>query len=114
MKNPHFSPILAAAPFFYVSGILALQESGTAIPGGIETQTEAVLARLQQILHTEGLQKRDVAKTTVWIRNATDFWKFDAIYSEFFGAHRPARSTVVSELVIESAVIEIEAVALRS
>jgi len=50
---------------------------------------------------------------TVWLKNPSDFAAFDAAYAECFGAHKPARSTVVSDLVLPAALIEIEVIVHR-
>jgi 2-iminobutanoate/2-iminopropanoate deaminase len=52
-----------------------------------------------------------VVKVTIWLTDAADFGGFNAAYSEFFGEHRPARSTVRSDLMLPGAKVEIEAVA---
>ena len=59
-----------------------------------------------------GAGLEDVVKTTIWLTDRADFSGFNAVYREFFPDAPPARSTVVSELVLDARV-EIEAIALR-
>lgn len=47
----------------------------------------------------------------VWLKDPDDFPGFNATYAEFFPNHPPARATVGSQLMVEGALIEIEAVA---
>jgi 2-iminobutanoate/2-iminopropanoate deaminase len=112
LTEPHLSDFFDAPPLVFVSGQLALS-GGKIVPGGIVAQTRQCLDNLASILDTLGLGLTDVVKTTVWLRSANDFVNFNAEYADVFGDHRPARSTVVSELVLGDALIEIEAVACR-
>jgi len=112
VKQPHYSKFVSAGHLGFFSGILALDPDGVIRSEGIEAQTRRVLDSLNSLLHSHALTKNNIVKTTVWLRNAPDFWNFDAEYARFFGAHAPARSTVVSNLVLDDALIELEAIAL--
>ena len=48
----------------------------------------------------------------VWLADARDFGRFNAVYAEFFPKDPPARSTVRADLMIDVK-IEIEAIAYR-
>lgn len=109
---PHLSLHATAGALVFISGQLAFQENGN-IHGNIAEQTARTLANLERVLADSQLGLGDVVKTTVWLRNASDFTAFNAAYAQAFGDHRPARSTVVAELVIADALVEIEAIALR-
>ena len=113
MQKPHISLLNETEPFVFVSGQLALDETFTISAPDIDGQTTKVVGNIEKILRQAGLGLSDVIKTTVWLKNASDFWDFDTSYARAFGSHRPARSTVVSELVIPSALVEIEAIARR-
>ena len=63
------------------------------------------------LLELEGLSIEHVVKVTVWLTHIEDFAGFNAAYIEFFGGHRPARSTVRSDLMLPGARVEIEAIA---
>lgn len=56
---------------------------------------------------------RDVAKTTIWLARPDDFAEFNRVYAARFGDWRPARSTVVSALVLPDALVEMDVVAVR-
>lgn len=112
--KPHFSPICAAGEFVFVSGQLAFDAAGAIVPGGVEAQTRQVLANVATVLTSAGLGLGDLVKTTVFITRAQDFPAFNQTYAAVLGEHRPARSTVVTGLAVQGAVLEIEAVARRS
>lgn len=108
--KPHLSEYITAPPFIYLSGQLGFHGE-TMVTGGIASQTRQCLENVVRVLGSLNLGLSDVVKTTVWLRNMEDFGAFDAAYAEAFGSHRPARSTVVSNLVVPDALVEVEVVA---
>ena len=105
------SAAYAAAGFLFTSGQLAFDEAGKLHTGDIAEQTRLCLENIQRLLVLEGLSLQDVVKVTIWLTDAADFGGFNAAYSQFFGEHRPARSTVRSDLLLPGAKVEIEAIA---
>lgn len=110
--SPHLSTAVPAGPLVFCSGQLAFDAQGD-IAGDVGAQTRLCLQNLASVLTSHGLALGDVVKTTVWLRHAEDFAAFNATYAQIFGAHRPARSTVVSGLALPAALVEIEAIAQR-
>ena len=83
-------------------------------PGGIEAETRQALINLANILQSGGSSLDLVVKTTVFMRDLSEFPKMNAIYGEFFKEEPPARSTIQVAALPMSASIEIEAVAVVS
>lgn len=110
---PHLVPVVDSDPFLFLSGQLPFDADRQISAPDIEGQTRQIIANIEDVLKSIDLSLGDVVKTTVWLKNAADFMKFDAAYAECFGAHMPARSTVVCDLVLPAALIEIEAIARR-
>lgn len=111
MTTPHYSPTFRSDPFVFVSGQLALDASRSLQGDTVAEQTRHAVANLAAALATHGLGLEDIVKTTVWITRREDFAAFNEAYAAAFGSHRPARSTVVCDLAIPGALIEIEAIA---
>ena len=107
-----FSPAVKAGPFVFVSGQVAMGESGEIVPGGIEAQTRTALANVEKALALAGCTRSDVVKATVWLDDARDFWTFNKVYAEFFSEAKPARSTTQAKLMVD-AKIEIEVIAYK-
>lgn len=105
-------PAVRAGDFIFVSGQAALGDDGSIIDGGIKAQTHLTIKRLIAVLDSAGCTLKDVVKATVWLDDARDFAAFNKVYAEYFGDAPPARSTLVSPLVIDGKV-EIELVAYR-
>ncbi|WP_292910256.1 RidA family protein [Niveispirillum sp.] len=111
---PALSPAMIAGDLIFLSGQLAFGDEGVIVaPDDVARQTEQVLANLARVLTGHGLDLSDIVKTTIWLTDTADFPAFNAAYARAFGAHRPARSTVRSDLVLPGARVEIEAVAKR-
>ena len=110
-KQLPLSKAVRANGFIFASGQLPLGADGALVGGDIETQARAALDCLKAVLTQAGAELTDVVKVTVWITDRKDFAGFNKIYAEYFSDWRPARSTVISDLVVD-AKIEIEAVAV--
>lgn len=77
----------------------------------IEEQTMRVIENLKLVLQEAGLELNAVVKTTVFLSDMELFPKMNVIYAEYFGNHRPARSTVAVKGLPLHAMVEIECIA---
>lgn len=77
----------------------------------IEEQTLRALENLEIVLQAEGADRSKVVKTTVFLKNFADFPQMNAVYSDFFGNHKPARTTVEVSRLPMDALVEIECIA---
>jgi 2-iminobutanoate/2-iminopropanoate deaminase len=110
--GPYVQAILAGNTLFS-SGQLGLVPATGELPEGVEAQTRQSLANVQAILDEAGFAKSDVVKTTVFIRDMSDFATVNAIYADFFGDSRPARSCVEVARLPKDGLVEIEFVAVK-
>ena len=108
-----YSQAIMAGGLLYTSGQLGLDPETGALPESIEEQTKQSLKNIQAILEEAGLQKTDVIKTVVFLKNMSDFAVVNGIYADFFGDHKPARSCVEAAQLPKGGLIEFEAVASR-
>jgi 2-iminobutanoate/2-iminopropanoate deaminase len=106
------SSAVEAGGLLFFSGQLALQDGK--LTGDIEAQTHLIFDLLDQKLADVGLSLANVAKSTVWLTDAADFAGFNAVYRKRLSEPYPARSCVVSALLIPRALLEIEIVASRT
>lgn len=105
------TPAIRAGDFVFVSGQLGLDDSGAVVAADIGAQTRQAIARIRAVLQLAGCDLDAVVKASVWITDPADFTDFNAAYREAFGQRPPARSTVVSGLLIPGAKVEIDAIA---
>jgi 2-iminobutanoate/2-iminopropanoate deaminase len=101
-----------AEGFLFLSGQLGLCD-GRIVEGGIEAQTHAAIDNIERLLAEAGLTLAHVVKSTAWLTDIADFKLFNATYAARFDKPYPARSTVVSQLLLPGALVEIEIVAAR-
>lgn len=105
------SKAVRAGDFVFLSGQLGLSAQGQLAGSSIETQTRQALQNISGILTEAGASLAHVIKSTVWLVERKDFGRFNQIYAEYFPHQPPARSTVVTGLVLSGALVEIEVVA---
>jgi 2-iminobutanoate/2-iminopropanoate deaminase len=109
MKLP-FAKAVRAGDLVFVSGQMATDASGQLIAGNIESQARQVFRNIEAILAEAGCTMADVVKCTCWIDDPRDFTRFNAVFAEVFPDQPPARSTVISRLVLDGK-LEVEAIA---
>ena len=108
-----YSQAVRVGAALYTSGQLGLDPATGALPEGVEAQTRQSLSNIGAILDAAGYAVTDVVKTTVFIRFMDDFACVNAVYSAFFGDHKPARSCVEVSRLPKDGLVEIEVVAVK-
>ena len=110
-----YSQAIAIDGFVFSAGQAALDPAtGVLVDGGIEPETERVMANLTAVLDAAGCAWSDVVKTTIFIIDMAEFGAVNAIYGRFVSDPPPARSTVAVAALPKGARVEIELVARRS
>lgn len=109
-----YSQATRTEQFVFASGQLPIDPASGNIPDGIEAQTRQSLANLSAVLESGGASFDSVLKTTVFLKNMGDFAVMNGIYAEFFSGAPPARSTIEVARLPKDALVEIEAIALRT
>jgi 2-iminobutanoate/2-iminopropanoate deaminase len=108
-----YSPGLRANGFVFLSGqIPADPRTGELVTGSIQAQCARVLENLKLVLEAAGLTLADIVKTTVYLKNMTDFAAMNETYGGYFSNTPPARTTVEVARLPRDVGIEIEAIAL--
>ena len=108
-----YSQAIATERMVFTAGQIGLDPAtGEIVHGGIGAQTRRVLTNLQNVLQAAGTSLATVAKTTVFLKDMSDFAAMNEVYAEFFKNEPPARSTVAAAALPKDALVEIEAVAV--
>ncbi len=111
--GPYNQAILASGQLLFTSGQIALDPAtGEVITGGIAEQTHRVMQNLQAILAAADTKFEHVVKTTVYLKNMSDFPAMNAVYAEYVGHQAPARSTVEVARLPKDVLVEIDCIAL--
>lgn len=109
-----YSPGIDTGSIVFVSGQIGADPATGQLLDGVEAQAERVIQNLTAILDAAGLTLIDVAKTTIFLADIADFDKVNGVYARFFSDPPPARSTYQVAALPRGALVEIEAIAVRS
>jgi 2-iminobutanoate/2-iminopropanoate deaminase len=109
-----YSQAIKAGEFVFASGQIALDPAtGRLIEGDIKAQTERVLKNLSAVLTAAGSSMDRVVRTTVFLKNISDFPAMNEVYGKFFTGAPPSRSTVQAAGLPRDALLEIDVIALQ-
>ncbi len=106
------SRAIRAGDMVYLTGQVPLKDGVPMTEGGIEDQTRVTIELIRDTLAMADCKLSDVVKAMVWLRDRSDFPGFNAVYAEYFPSEPPARSAVISELLVDVR-IEIEVVVYK-
>ena len=83
------------------------------VAGGIAEQTKRVMENLKAILEEAGSSLDRVIKTTVFLKDLSDFSAMNAVYAEYLevDGEAPARTTVEVSRLPRNVLVEIELIA---
>ncbi len=109
--GPYSQGIVSNGLLFTAGQIPLAPRTMTMVEGGIDDQTRQVLENLDAVLAEAGTSWDRVVKTTVFLTDLADFSSMNAVYAEFLGSAKPARSTVQVAALPRGARVEIELVA---
>lgn len=107
------SGAIAANGFVFLSGQLGTDAAFRLVGDDVEAQTRQALANLQALLDRAGCALADLVKVTAFLTDANHAAGFNRVYAELVPSPPPARSTVVSGLLLPGALVEIEAIAVQ-
>jgi 2-iminobutanoate/2-iminopropanoate deaminase len=110
----HYTPGIRAGGCIYVSGQGPVDPATDKLSAGdVQHQTRLTLSNVERILNAAGASITDVVKVSVFLRDIADFHKMNQVYAEFFGPHKPARTTIESKFHDPEMLVEIDCVAYK-
>lgn len=108
-----YSQAVKANGLLFASGQIALDPaSGNLITGDFSAQVRRVFDNLAAVLKQGGSSFDKVTKATVYLTDLSNFQSLNTIYAEYFGNHKPARSTVGVKDLPRGAQVEVDVIAL--
>ncbi|HET7435824.1 MAG TPA: RidA family protein [Thermoanaerobaculia bacterium] len=108
-----YSQAVKANGVVYTSGQIALDPAtGALVEGDFEAQARRVFENLKAVLTEAGSSFDRVLKATVYLQSMSDFQTLNAVYAEYFGEHKPARTTVAVAGLPKGGAVEVDLVAL--
>jgi len=107
-----YSQAIRSGNLVFVSGQIPIDpETGQVVEGDAAVQTGRVLQNLSAILQAAGSSLNRVLKTTVYLKDLTDFAPMNDVYARFFAEAPPARATVEVARLPRNVLVEIDLIA---
>jgi 2-iminobutanoate/2-iminopropanoate deaminase len=108
-----YSQGIKANGMVFLSGQIPLDPvTQQLISGDVAAQTDRVLQNLSGILKAAGSSLQQVVKTTVFLKNMSEFAAMNEVYGRYFTEAPPARSTVEVARLPKDVLVEIDVIAL--
>ncbi len=114
-----FAPYSRAAivkNIVFFSGLVGRNSQGELPTGGITAEAKTIFADIEILLEEAGITKQNICKMNVYIATMDNdkFAKFNEVYSNWIGSHRPCRTAIGVYSLPKSANVEIEIIAEKS
>ncbi|MDO8497773.1 MAG: RidA family protein [bacterium] len=107
-----YSQAIEAEGLIFCSGQIGLDSKGNLFEGTIP-QLNQIMRNIEEVLKAAGSSLSKVIKTTIFLKNISEFQQVNEAYGTYFSTHKPARSTVEVSNLPKGALIEIEAIAVK-
>jgi 2-iminobutanoate/2-iminopropanoate deaminase len=110
-----YSQAVVSNGFAFLSGQIPLDPAtGKLIEGDVGAQTERVLENLKAVLESCGSSLNKVLKTTVYLKEMSEFARMNEVYARYFPANPPARATAEVARLPRDVRVEIDCIAAVS
>jgi 2-iminobutanoate/2-iminopropanoate deaminase len=108
-----YSQAIKAGGMLFVSGQVPLDPAtGELVGGDIGAQTHRVFANLGAILTAAGLTFDHVVKTTVYLKDMSEFTAMNEVYGTYFSAPAPASATIQAARLPKDVSVEVDLIAI--
>ncbi len=109
-----YSQAVEAGGFIFVSGQIPINpKTGNVLSGDIKLQTKQIMDNAMAILVAAGSGMSSVVKTSVYLKNMSDFASVNEVYGSYFPTDPPARVTVEVSRLPKDVGLEIDFIAWK-
>lgn len=108
-----YSPAIDTGDIVFFSGQLGLLQDGTIANETLDSEFLQVLKNVVSLLDAAHLERGNIVKVTLYLKDLGNFKRINELYAEFFGTHKPARTTIEISSLPLGAVVEMEVLAKR-
>ncbi|WP_281975214.1 RidA family protein [Halobacillus litoralis] len=111
-SNGHYALATVHDDIVYVSGQFSIDpETRERKYGSVEEETIQALNNIEMIVEAAGSKKEQILRTTLYISDVELWDRVDAVFKEFFGEYKPARTVVPTNKLHFGFKIEVDAIA---
>lgn len=109
-----YSQGISSGDLIFTSGQLPVDmNSGELILNDIDKAAKAAIENVIAVVEKAGGTKDSILKTTVFLKDLSQFANVNAVYAEIFPENAPARSAFQVAKLPKDVQIEIEAIAIK-
>ncbi len=107
-----YSQAIRAGSLLFISGQIPIDPTtGAVVNTGIANETKKVLENLRAIVEAAGGNLNDIVKTTIYLKDMSQFSIVNEVYGSFFQQPFPARATIEISKLPKDVNVEIDAIA---
>ncbi len=105
-----YSQAIKAGNFLFLSGQIGLDPQSGKLRENFEEQVIQIFQNIDAILEKAGLERKNIVRVVVYLRDLRLFEKFNKLYGEYFeGVEvKPVRTTVEVSALPLGALVELE------
>ena len=108
-----FSEVVRAGDMLYLSGMVGIRPGTmTLVEGGLEPEARQTMDNIRVMLDAADASFDDVVRCLVMLDDISQWSRFNAIWVEYFGDARPARSAIGADGLALGAAVEVECIAV--
>ena len=89
-----FSPAVRVGNMVFVSGQASVDATGKIVSDSFEGEFRRSVENMRKVLQSAGADLANVVQTRNYVRDAEDLPLFNRLYTEYFSAPYPARTTI--------------------
>jgi 2-iminobutanoate/2-iminopropanoate deaminase len=109
-----YSQGIQTGNMLFVSGQIATDRAtGNFINANIKDEATMVMKNIEFVLKAAGLDFSNVVKSTIFLKNMSDFPQVNEVYGSYFKTLPPARETVEVARLPKDANVEISCIAVK-
>lgn len=109
-----YSHAMKANGFIYVSGQIPYTPDGKPIEGDIQAKADQVIKNALAIVEDSNSKLENIVKVNIFLKDMSNFGKFNEVYSKYFNVHKPARSCVAVADLPLGVDVEMELIAVEN
>lgn len=111
-RNAPYTPAVSVGNLVFVSGQVPMNhETRELITDDFEAAVRQCIHNIESILKAAGSDLNHCVKVVVFLADMNNFDRLNAVYSQYFGDIKPARSCIQVARLPLDAIVEIEAIA---